>query len=216
MRWLGALLVVLGLGVLPGCNIVRGLGVLLAPPQVQKAEYKLTPGRLAVLVETRRPEDYNPVFVDALQTRLQEIFAEEEIKTQVVPQEEILRLRQQNPDFERWSLQKIGRSLNAPYVLSLSIEQLQLRASPEVPVLEPQVRMKAKLIGSNAPAESARLWPTSTEREGRAMFVKRPAVEASSPLVFDEQAAKLGRDTAWEVAGPFHDVDLETVHMREP
>ncbi|MEW6250060.1 MAG: hypothetical protein AB1716_05390 [Planctomycetota bacterium] len=216
MSWPGALLVVVGLGTLPGCNIVRGLGVLFAPPQVQKAEYKLTPGRLAVLVETRRPEDYNPVFVDALQTRLQEIFTEEEIKTQIVPQEEILRLRQQNPDFARWSLQKIGRSLNAPYVLSLSIEQLQLRASPEVPVLEPQVRMKAKLIGSNAPAERARLWPTSAEREGRAMFVKRPAVEASSPIVFDEQAAKLGRDTAWEVAGPFHDVDLETVHMREP
>ena len=34
-----------------GCNIIGPLGVLFAPPQIQKAEVTLTKGRLALLVD---------------------------------------------------------------------------------------------------------------------------------------------------------------------
>ena len=205
-----------GLGPATGCKYVATLGYLFSPPREKKAEYKLNPGRMALLVEAKRPEEYNPVFVEALQERVKDIFQEKKIKVELVPQEDILRLRQQNPDFDKWSVQKIGKRLNVPLVLLLTIEQLSLRASPEMPVFEPKVHLRLKLIGADQPPPQARLWPSLSEAAGREIEVSRPAIEVTSAMVFDEQATKLGHDTAWEVAGPFYDVDLETVRMREP
>ncbi len=218
VRWTGLLL----LGVLAlcaGCNILGAVMYMLHPPNIQKAEYKLTEGRLAVFVESKRPEQYNPLFVDALQARLKQIFQEEKIRAELVPQEEILRLRQENPDFNKWSIQKVGQKLDVPLVLSLRIDDFQLKATAAMPVIEPAIHLHMKLIRSSNQGE-ARVWPAATgpmaEREGHEVSVTRPAVEASSPMVLDEQAVKLAKDTAWEVAKPFYNVDLEKPHLREP
>ena len=58
------------------------------------------------------------IFVDAVQTRLGELFTEHNVKVELVPQEEVLRLRQQNADFAKWSVTKIGRELKARQVLA--------------------------------------------------------------------------------------------------
>jgi cytochrome c-type biogenesis protein CcmE len=52
-RVIGAALLALSAGLL-GCNIVSAIAYFFGPPQIQKAEYQLTGGRLAVLGETAR------------------------------------------------------------------------------------------------------------------------------------------------------------------
>ncbi len=222
MRWRRlagcVMLAALALGAASGCNIIKAFAFFFGPERVQKAEFHLAPGRMALLVDTTRGEEYNPIFVDALQTRLAELFDEHKVKVELVPQEEVLRLRQQHPDFGKWSVAKIGRELKANQVLALSVEKLQLRATPEMPVLEPEVQLRMRLVATDRPnADASRLWPSPTsEREGRPVKITRPPVEATSALIFDQQAMKLGRDTAWEVGAPFYDVNLEKIHLREP
>jgi len=200
-----------------GCNWIEGIAYLFGPPRVQKAELKLPPGRLAVLVETVQPEEYNPVFVTALYDKLVAIFREQELKPTFVPLDEVLELRRKNQDFAKWSLQKIGRELKADFVLAISIDRLQAREKPDMPVLDPAVQLHMKLIGPDRPANEARIWPSSTqEREGREVVVRRPTKDASHPGEVDAEMAKLARDLAFQVAGPFYDVDLEKLQLREP
>jgi hypothetical protein len=199
-----------------GCKYVSAFTYFFGPPQVQKAEYKLTDGRLAVLLEPAHPEENNPVFTQALCEKLAEIFREHNVKAQLVPQEDILRLRQQNPDFAKWSLQKTGQRLDAKQVLYARIERLQLREDPDAPIMQPLVRMRLKLIDPSAPADAARLWPPRDEREGREVERARPACELGDGMAQDIEAAKLGKDAAWLLAMPFYDVDLERKTPWEP
>jgi hypothetical protein len=200
-----------------GCNYIEGLAYLFGPPREQKAELKLPPGRLAVLVETVQPEEYNPVFVTALYDKLVAIFREEKLKPTFVPLDDVLELRRKNPDFPKWSLQKVGRELEADFVLAISIDRLQVREKPDMPVLDPAVRLHMKLISPDRPAAEARLWPSPTQdREGREVVVRRPTKDASHPGEVDAEMAKLARDLAFQVAAPFYDVDLETLQLREP
>ena len=202
---------------LAGCNIVGALVVMLAPPQIQKAEFKLSEQRVVVLIDMARPEDENVVFRQALHDKLVEIFGENRVKTDLVPEEEVLRLRQQNADFKSWDIQKIGRRLNAKQVLWIRVDRLQLREAPGSPLLTPVAQLRLKLIGTEQESRGgARLWPSSQEPEGRAVQRARPAQDAASNTVIDEEARKLGKDAAWLVAMPFYDVDLEKKTPWEP
>lgn len=206
----------LGLLGVPGCNIVSAAAYFLSPPRVQQAEFKLTEGRLAVLVEPARPEEDNPVFTQALCEKLAEIFRDHKVKAQLIPQDEVMKLRHQNRDFAKWSLQKVGRRLNAQQVLYIRIDRLQMRDEPTAPVLHAAVRMRLKVIDPAAPSETARLWPGSSEPEGRLTERARPVTETGDVVAEDAEATKLGRDAAWMVAMPFYDVDLEKKTPWEP
>jgi hypothetical protein len=209
--------ILLGLiALVAGCKYVSTFTYLFGPRQIQKSEFKLTDGRLAVVIETVHPEEDNPVFRDALQTKLVEIFKEQKIRSQVIPQEEVLKMRQQNRDFAQWSLQKIGRRLGAKQVLYVRIERLQFHEAPGSPLLAPRVVMHLKLIDPNVDADKARLWPGKDEMEGREAERARPGREAADTVVMDAESTKLGKDAAYMVAMPFYDVDLEQKTPWEP
>jgi len=218
MRVNGLILALLveALTLLPGCNIIAAMAYFFGPPQVQPAEFKLTEGRLVVLVEMARPEQDHPIFRQALCDKLTEVFREHNIRAQLVPQEEIYRLRQQNADFGKWSVQKVGQRLDARQILYVRVEQLQLREAPDSPVLQPGVRLRLRLVDPQAPAKTAQLWPGARERDGREVARARQHREATDPMVIDEEAAKLGKDAAYLVAAPFYDVDLEKKTPWEP
>jgi hypothetical protein len=201
---------------LTACNIVSLISYYFSPPQIQPAEFKLTDGRLAVLIEVAHAEQDNPIFAQALCERLAEVFRDHGVRSQLVPQEEIYRLRQQNRDFLKWSVQKVGRCLNAKQVLYARVEELRLRESPDVPVLQPLVQMRLRVVDPAAPADKAQLWPGPQERQGRAVSRARPERLAEDAIAIDEEAAKLGKDAAYLVAGPFYDVDLEKKTPWEP
>lgn len=199
-----------------GCNIVGAIAVMTAPPQMQDAEVEIAQGRLGIFIEYARPSEENPVFTRAFRERLVEVFREQEVNTRIVPEREILELRQKNADFRRWSLPKVGRELNVEQLLYIRIERLNLHTSPANPLLEPVVEMRMKLIDPHVPGRGARLWPPAEEREGRLIRRARQIREASDPLVLDAEASKLGRDAAWLAAKPFYRYDLEEKDDWEP
>ena len=211
--WVAAPFLLLGLS---GCNLVAAVGILTAPPQIKKAEYRLAPGRLAVLIETARPEEDHPVFAQAFHDRLVDEFRQHKIRAQVVSRDEVQRARQENPDFARWSVQRVGRWLLADQVLYVRIESLQLYEAPGSPLLAPRVQMRVRVIGVNEPEETARLWPGPEEPGGRLMQRTRQPKEAIDSVLIDAEAAKLGREAAFLVAMPFRDVDLEQKPPWEP
>jgi hypothetical protein len=211
----GALLALL-VGTQTGCNIVGPIAYFLEPPRVQKAEFKLAAGRVALVVDVARPEESNPVFLDALQEKLVEIFREQKVKAQLIPRDELVRLQQQNPDFATWDLQKVGRRLNAQQVLWVRIDRLTIREGGNSPMLQPLMQARVKVIDPAKPAAEARLWPGKDERGGRVVQRNRPAHEAGDALQVDSESAKLGKDSAYVIAQWFYDVDRERLTPWEP
>lgn len=213
-RW--ALLLVVPL-TLVGCKQVGSLLVLFSPPQIQKPEFELTTGRLAIVTDYARPAQTNPVFDLNLYNRIFAQFRENEVPCQIVPYGDVVRLRQSNPEFAKWSVQEIGRRLNAEQVLYLRIEQFQLLRSPRDPIITPRVALRVKVVGVHEPSVHARLWPErDADPDGRTVTHTRPPKEAGDFELSDAETAKLARETAHFVARFFHKYDLEVKPPHEP
>lgn len=199
-----------------GCNIVGAAVVMLHPPLMQDAEIELTDGRLAIFVEYAQPRHENPVFTQTFYDRFAEILRERELEAEVVPLSDVFRMRQANPDFGQWSVQRIGRKLDADQVLYVRVERLSLRNQPGQPLLEPIAELRMKLIDPRAIATPARLWPPKGEPEGRVIHRARQTREAADTVLLDAETVKLARDTAWLAAKPFYRWDTEKKDPWEP
>ncbi len=199
-----------------GCNWISAGAIILSPPRIEKAQYKLTTERLAVFIDYAKPDEENPVFDRALQSRLMQIASEQpkHFKCVIVPYDEILAQRRDNPGFARWSVQRVGQSVDAEEVLYLRVESLQLRPTPDYPLIEPKVKATLKVIGVSDPPDNARRWPP--EERGRALAEQRMAEEAAGSDALDDAAAKLARQLAEQIAYPFYDVNLEERPPKEP
>lgn len=210
--WLGCILL---LGGATGCNWITAGAVLLAPRPVEKQEFKLTEQRLAIFIDYARPEQENPVFDRALYDQVAAVFREQakHVPSRLVAYEELLDLRRANRDFRDWSVQRIGRGVNADQVLYIRVEELRLRPAPDHPLIEPAVALQVKVIGVPDPAEHCRLWPEAAA--GHAVKCTRMAEEAASADAVDAAAAKLGREAGRRVAMPFYDVDTEETVPKE-
>ncbi len=218
--WIGHAVLVgglfcLGLGCTGGCMGARGMAYLFAPRQIQKPEYELSAQRVAILIDTARPGQANPVFETSLQTRIVELLRENEVPSQVIPQEDVLTLRSR-PEYATWSIQRIGRELRADQVLYIRIDQLRLTDSRD-PVVTPAVELDVKVIDPTQPAANARLWPEADqEPDGRRIRHQRQPVERENPLVMDAEARKLAWETGYYVARLFHEWDQEDPPPHQP
>ncbi len=201
-----------------GCKLVGSLAVLLSPPQMQKPDFEPTTGRLAIFIDYARGVPSNPVFDVALYNRLDELFRNNKVPSELVPYEDVVQLRQSNPDFANWSVQKIGRELKAEQVLLIHVDQLRLRAAEGDPIMSPHVTLHLKVISVDKTADkSARVWPDkNTEPDGREVARDRQPKETDSVELIDAEATKLARETAYYVGRNFYKFDLEEKPPREP
>jgi len=192
-----------------GCNIMAPLAYYLRPSQIQKAEFKFPAGtRVAVLFDATQPAYEAPVFNQALFDKLRGYFAKYKSQADLIPLSEVHGLKRRNADdFATWSIQRIGRELDADFVLYLKIQTLVLRETLNHPVVSPRVSIRAKVIATAHPASDARVWPEADE--GRAIDCTRQPSEYSGTDKADLELAKLGRDTAYFAMMPFFNVDLE-------
>ena len=197
-----------------GCQFLSFFTYMFGPPRVQKAEFRLGKGPLAIFIESAATDGSMPIFERELHVKLDEILRAENISSNVVPRERAQSLPQRHPDFRSWSLQKIGRTLGADQLLYVRIQELRVRETPDHPLLSPMVRLELKVIDVNAPPSRARVWPEYGARE--LPPITRQVQEASTRERTDLAILKLARDAAQEVAKPFYDVDLEQPSRREP
>jgi hypothetical protein len=196
-----------------GCNILGPLAYFAGPRRIQKKDFELPHGRLAVLIDYAHPDEAHPIFEQVLVEKLSSIFRERKIQAQVIPPVDLARLKQFQPESRKWSVQKIGRELNAGAVLVIDVERLQLRVSPSHPLIEPLVEGKLKLVDTELPEDQARLWPK--DEKPRPFDASRDPVEAVNSTVIDDAAAKLAADAAQIIALYFYDVDLEEKTPKE-
>lgn len=198
------------LAALAGCanNLLGAASYYLSPPHVEKAEFTFPEGsKVLVFIDPRDPRQDNPVFAKALVDRVTDYFRDYKSPATLVPHESLVRLKQSNPDFATWSVQRVGREAGADYVLRLHVDQLQGREAEFRDVISPLVRLRMSVIAADHPEGRVRVWPD--DGEGREVVCRRQSSDASSPEALDIAMAKLARDTAWHVARPFFDVNLE-------
>ncbi len=194
---------------LGGCQMLGAVAYFLGPKRVQKAEFSLAKGRVALVIEYRSAQEASPIFDRQLYERVVQIFRDEKSETTFVPLERWAQLRQENPQTKSWSIQRIGRALEAEQVLYLQVDRLSLRESPEHPVLAPRVALQARVISASEPPPHHRLWPTGPTEDGRAIEAQRPPQEMPSVDVIDRELGKLARETAYLLTRYFLDTDLE-------
>ena len=204
------LLFLAGLTVWTSCAQLGAIGYYLRPRQIQKPQYEFpADARVAVLIEAANPQQENPVFNQALYERMVDMLREGKSQAALLPLSKISELRRRNADFSKWSVQKIGRELNADQVLYIKIDSLVIRPTPDHPLLTPEVSLHMKLVGVQDPSVHARLWPEA--KEGHPVQCKRQVAEAAdeNPEGPDIEARKLAYDTAYWTTMPFLEVDLE-------
>ena len=142
-----------------------------------------------------------------MQSHFERLLVEKEVDIEVVPFGDAMRLRGRNKDFDEWPVSRVGRELDADYVMCVRVTNLRLQKTPDVPLLEPSLTARMKVIAVDAPEASARVWPAE-ERDGE-FSVHRPALEYSIPDDVDREAIKLARGLAWHIARPFFKHDPE-------
>jgi hypothetical protein len=218
MPALARLIVMLVLGLplaLAGCKPIAALGILMSPRQWQKAEFELTTGRLAIVMDSARATEANPVFERTLHEGIAEYLRDNKVPSHVIPYDDVIRLRQAHADFASWSLQRIGRELDADQVLSVQIDRLRARPATNPPVVSPHVELRLKVVGvSDA---GPRLWPDkNADPNGRTVTHDRQAREADTVDAIDTETTKLARETAYYVARYFYKYDTEENPPREP
>jgi hypothetical protein len=72
-----------------------------------------------------------------------------------------------------------------------------------------------KVVRVNELSSDALAWPSKEERAGREVKWDRQPRAATDAATTDVEAGKLARETAYQVAMPFYDVDLEDPPYRE-
>ena len=212
-----AVFLMTGVAALVGCRQLGSAMYFFQPRQWQEAEFEFEGGKLAVLIEAARSDMSHPVFSFSLQEKIAEVFRMEKVKVEVIAYDRLQAIRQSNPDFDRWSIQRVGREANVNFVLYLRLNDLKLTESPDAPLVTPAVDLTARLIGVDEPDDAAVLWPKSPqEREGRRVQAHRPPVERTGAETVDREARRLGYETGREVAKFFYKYDAEERPIREP
>lgn len=196
-----------------GCRQIGQLGVLFAGRQWQKAHFKPTENRIAIIIDGMRGGEDHPMFRRGLHEKVVELLEEEDVNHNIVPYVEQLELATREPDYANWSIQRIGRELDAEQVIYVQIVSFTLRETPNHPVLTPEATVSVKAIDVEAEPRMARLWPDSVE--GYELDAKRQAREATSTAVIDAEAEKLGKDLGQYVARLFYKWDTEETVPRE-
>jgi hypothetical protein len=184
-----------------GCNLIGAAAYYFGPHRTQKPEFEFPKNStVAVVFDAARSQYFDPVFIHGFHGRLNDIFRQKKSTSRLVPVEDVMALRTQT-GYRDWSVQRIGRELQADYVLFIVIDEMRVKISPDAPVIEPLARLRFKVIKVGEPPDKARVWPP--ERDGRPVLVTRPPEDAFHSEVADNAMAKLGRQSAWLVSTPF-------------
>lgn len=195
-----------------GCGWLGAAIYFFRPPVTTKAEFRFK-GKVAIVIEAVRSHEENPLFSQALYDAFCENLTAAKAAIDAVPLEKFQRLRQDNPDFASWGIQRIGHALGADQVLYIRLARLQFQEFPGAPLIEPRVAASVIVVGVSAPADKPRLWPEAIE--GRELSLSRQTRDAADPRALDEEATKMGREFAHIIARFFHDYDSEEPLKKE-
>lgn len=209
LRW-AACAAGIWLTLLVGCGQQGGAWLYtfgLYPTQKIPTEFTFPKGSVLVLVDDDReliqPSTAREVLVDEMAKRLKE----HEISDNVTTNEEIARIRQAEPDFDKRGARELGRLANADTVLWLSTIDFSLNNDLEMLVNPGRFAVMVKAINAKAEKpEDVRLWPP--DREGRLVEVSVSPHDLRACHNLKEAHEKMASALADEVAKLFYQQEV--------
>jgi virulence-associated protein VagC len=177
----------------------------LYPTQVIPAEYKLPEGEdVLILVDDDRdliqPTTAREVLVDELAKQLKQHAGVERVTTN----EELARIRKEEPRFDHRGARELGQAAKAGTVIWLNTTDFALNSDLEMVMSPARFSVAVRVINANAEnADEVRLWPT--EREGRIVQTAVGPHEIRACQDLKEAHAKIAAAMAEEVVKLFYD-----------
>jgi hypothetical protein len=194
-----------------GCG--PGLGSVLyiwglVPEQKVKAEFKIPPGPVLILVDDDLDLVEPPVAREELVAKLTAQLREHKAVEQVTTNEEIGLIRRSVPDFDRLSIREVGRKAKADTVMWMSVDDFYVDDDPEMLVNPARFAVRLKVFNVNEEDKrKLRLWPP--EREGRPVSLTVRPTELRECKSRADVHQLLAKEMADKVAKLFYDYTIE-------
>lgn len=192
---------------LAGCG--QSMGAVLYtmgayPSQKIPAEYSLPKGNLLILVDDDRdliqPATAREVLVD----ELAKLLKEHELVDHVTTNEEIIRLRREEPKFDQRGAREVGKMANADTVLWLSTIDFSVNNDLEMAVTPARFSVMLKVLDVKAEkAGEVRLWPL--ERDGRLVEITISPQDLHQAKSLKEAHEKMATALSEEIAKLFYE-----------
>jgi hypothetical protein len=172
-----------------GCGPQLGaLMYYVTPEQKNKADYKITPTRLAILID----DPYGSLPRLELRARIHSTLTSEltvnKVPATVVPMAEIGRVEQNNRDFDKLSIRAVGEQVHADQVLYVSILSFTTGEEAKHGLYLGKARAQVKICSTER-KPAVRIWPPSGD--GYIVEVQQPS----------EQTEEWGNARAAELYG---------------
>jgi len=197
-----------GLAMLTGCmgpqagQWLYTLGVN-KPPKTA-AQFQLPKKPLLILVDDDRELAQPSTICDFLVDSLAKELRDHGLVDRVTTTEELARLRQNEPKFDRRGAREIGRMVNADTVLWLMVTRYALETNLEWAASPGSFGVSVKVIDATSEKrENVRLWPTNTE--GKQVEVQLSVHEVRKAKNLREAQQKLADTLAIQVAKLFYE-----------
>jgi len=168
------------------------------------AEYTLPAGPMLILVDDDwdlvHPRTACDALVDALATELTKY----KLADRVTTNEELARLRQTEPNFDKRGAREVGRLAKADVVIWLKVVRFSLQDDLEMAHQAGRFGVTLKVINANAEnRDEVALWPS--DREGRLIEIKVSAHEIRACGKLADAHALLAERLAVEIAKLFRE-----------
>jgi hypothetical protein len=206
-----ALVAIISLAPAAGCGPSLGAWLYtlkLYPTQTIAAQYTIPKGNLLILVDDDRDLIQPKTARDSLIDELAKLFKEHEVADRVTTNEELSKLRQQEPKFEKRGAREIGQLANADTVLWLNTINFSLNNDLEMTVTPGKFAVMVKVVNAKAEkADEVRLWPT--DRDGRLVEVTMSSHDIRQCKSLKEAHEKMAAALADEVAKLFYEQKIK-------
>jgi hypothetical protein len=194
-----------------GCGPQLGaLAYYVTPEKKNKADYKMPPTRLAILID----DPYGSLPRADLRTRIHSSLVTEltvnKVPASVVPLSEIARLEQEHRDFDKLSIRAVGEQVHADHVLHVLILSFSTGEEASHGVYSGKARAQVKVC-STEPKPAVRIWPPSGD--GYIVEVQQPSEQAEewgNTGAADRYAQAIADRLAARIAMLFYDHSAES------
>jgi len=193
---------------LAGCGYSGGEALfmtgLFQRPKV-KAEFKLTDGPVAVIVDDFGELCHWPEAPGVLEQRVVDELSKHHAATRLISPMKIKTMRQSYPEFDKRGFRELGRLLGADQVVAMEVRAFE--ASVEVRTIGAAARMSVavKVIDAREQAEGdrVRLWPAG--RAGETVAVELDGSQVNRAKTQDAILEKLATALAEKIARKFYE-----------
>ena len=193
-----------------GCSQIGAMMYFAGVGQNQKtpAEYQLPKKPLLILVDDDFDLIHPPIARDVLMEAVAQQLREHELADKITSSEELAKIRQVTPDFDKVTATGLGKKVNAEVVLWLQVTRFTLPDELEAAVVPSFFGVSVKVLDVKATKrDEVRLWPK--EREGKVVEATISPHELQNCKNVREAHTVMAQALAVDVAKLFYEYETD-------